>query len=125
MDRGKEGSLARGCRHHPESAEGGLGRDQCASGPRPARIRTFAGDVLWDFVDGVSHPELLEKHGGGSGQTKESDAMSRELKRLGFKFVGSTICYAFMQAVGMVNDHTVDCYRRHQVAVLSKVTGKG
>ena len=43
--------------------------------------------------------------------TKESDAMSKDLKKRGFKFVGSTICYAFMQAAGMVNDHTVDCFR--------------
>jgi len=44
-------------------------------------------------------------------QTRESDAMSQDLKKRGFKFVGSTICYAFMQAVGMVNDHVVDCFR--------------
>jgi DNA-3-methyladenine glycosylase I len=43
--------------------------------------------------------------------TAESDAMSKELKRRGFKFVGSTICYAHMQATGMVNDHTTDCFR--------------
>ena len=43
--------------------------------------------------------------------TAESDAMSRDLKRRGFRFVGTTICYAFMQAVGMVNDHLVDCFR--------------
>jgi DNA-3-methyladenine glycosylase I len=44
-------------------------------------------------------------------RTPESDAMSKDLKKRGFKFVGSTICYAFMQAVGMVNDHIVDCFR--------------
>jgi DNA-3-methyladenine glycosylase I len=44
-------------------------------------------------------------------RTPESDAMSKDLKKRGFKFVGSTICYAFMQAVGMVNDHVVDCFR--------------
>jgi len=43
--------------------------------------------------------------------TKESDAMSKDLKKRGFKFVGSTICYAFMQATGMVNDHTLNCFR--------------
>ena len=48
-------------------------------------------------------------------RTPESDAMSRDLKRRGFSFVGSTICYAFMQAVGMVNDHVVDCFRHAQV----------
>ena len=47
--------------------------------------------------------------------TPESDRMSRELRKRGFKFVGSTICYAFMQAVGMVNDHTVDCFRYHDI----------
>jgi DNA-3-methyladenine glycosylase I len=45
-------------------------------------------------------------------KSKESDAMSKDLQKRGFKFVGSTICYAFMQAVGMVDDHTVDCWKR-------------
>ncbi|MEX2217365.1 MAG: DNA-3-methyladenine glycosylase I [Phycisphaerales bacterium] len=49
-------------------------------------------------------------------RTPESDALSKELKRRGFTFVGSTICYAFMQAVGMVNDHTESCFRRKQIA---------
>src|SRR5437016_3671553 len=48
-------------------------------------------------------------------QTSESAAMSKDLKRRGFKFVGSTICYAFMQAVGMVNDHVVDCFRHGEL----------
>jgi DNA-3-methyladenine glycosylase I len=48
-------------------------------------------------------------------QTAESDAMSRDLKKRGFTFVGSTICYAFMQAVGMVNDHVVDCFRYKEI----------
>ena len=48
-------------------------------------------------------------------RTAESDALSRDLLRRGFKFVGSTICYAFMQAVGIVNDHTVDCFRYKRV----------
>ena len=66
---------------------------------------------IWRFVDGV--PKV-----GGWGamrevpaQTSESDAMSKDLKRRGFRFVGSTICYAFMQATGLVNDHVVDCFR--------------
>jgi len=46
---------------------------------------------------------------------KQSDAMSKELKKRGFKFVGSTICYAFMQAVGMVNDHNAACFRHKQI----------
>jgi DNA-3-methyladenine glycosylase I len=48
-------------------------------------------------------------------RTAESDALSRDLRSRGFKFVGSTICYAFMQAVGMVNDHTIDCFRYRSV----------
>ncbi len=53
-------------------------------------------------------------------RTAESDAMSHDLRLLGFKFVGSTICYAFMQAVGMVNDHTLDCYRHAEVRRLAR-----
>jgi DNA-3-methyladenine glycosylase I len=49
-------------------------------------------------------------------RTPESDAMSKDLKKRGFRFVGSTICYAFMQAVGMVNDHVVDCFRYRPLA---------
>ena len=49
-------------------------------------------------------------------KTPESDEMSQTLKKIGFKFVGSTICYAFMQAAGLVNDHTVDCFRYNEVA---------
>ena len=51
-------------------------------------------------------------------ETPESQAMSRELKRRGFKFVGPTICYAFMQAVGMVNDHLADCFRHAEIQTL-------
>ena len=51
--------------------------------------------------------------------TPESDAMSKDLKQRGFKFVGSTICYAFMQAVGMVNDHVVSCFRHRECAALA------
>ena len=71
---------------------------------------------LWDFVDGT--PKVNRRHTlkDVPPKTAESDAMSRELKRRGFRFVGSTICYSFMQAVGMVNDHTVDCFRYAQLA---------
>ncbi|MCP3953982.1 MAG: DNA-3-methyladenine glycosylase I, partial [Desulfobacterales bacterium] len=51
---------------------------------------------------------------------KESDAMSKELKKIGFKFTGTTICYAFMQAVGMVNDHIITCFRYEQLTKLKK-----
>lgn len=66
---------------------------------------------VWQFVDGVPIKNKFKSHSEIPATTRESDRMSKELKKRGFKFVGSTICYAFMQAVGMVNDHTVDCFR--------------
>jgi DNA-3-methyladenine glycosylase I len=66
---------------------------------------------LWRFVDGKPIINTWRDLKALPASTAASDAMSKELKRLGFKFVGSTICYAFMQAVGMVNDHTVSCFR--------------
>jgi DNA-3-methyladenine glycosylase I len=71
---------------------------------------------LWRFVDGaprVNRPRTLQDL---PATTAESDALSKDLRRRGFRFVGSTICYAFMQAVGMVNDHTMDCFRAREVA---------
>jgi len=70
---------------------------------------------LWRFVDG--RPRVNRRHSLSRipPTTRESNAMSRELKHLGFRFVGSTICYAFMQAVGMVNDHVVTCFRHPQL----------
>jgi DNA-3-methyladenine glycosylase I len=65
---------------------------------------------LWQFVDGRPIRNSWESHMQIPASTKESDAMSKDLRRRGFKFVGSTICYALMQAVGMVNDHTTDCF---------------
>jgi len=66
---------------------------------------------IWKFVDGVPQLNTWRSLAEIPANTPQSDAMSNELKKRGFKFVGSTICYAFMQATGMVNDHTVDCYR--------------
>jgi DNA-3-methyladenine glycosylase I len=66
---------------------------------------------IWRFVEGkprVNSPKSMKQV---PARTSESDAMSKDLKARGFNFVGSTICYAFMQAVGMVNDHTVSCFR--------------
>ena len=66
---------------------------------------------IWQFVGGkpkINHWKNLKEL---PPKTTESDAMSKELKKRGFSFVGSTICYAFMQAVGMVNDHVVTCFR--------------
>ena len=66
---------------------------------------------IWQFVGGqprVNSPRSMKQV---PARTPESDAMSKDLKKRGFKFVGSTICYAFMQGIGMVNDHVVDCFR--------------
>jgi len=67
---------------------------------------------IWQFVGG--HPRINRPaaHRGVPASTRESDAMSRDLKKRGFRFVGSTICYAFMQATGMVDDHVRTCFRR-------------
>ena len=66
---------------------------------------------LWGFVDGAPLDNRRSSLETLPARTAESDALSRDLLRRGFKFVGSTICYAFMQAVGLVNDHTTDCFR--------------
>lgn len=68
-------------------------------------------DYLWRFVGGRPVVNRWRRLGDIPAQTVESKAMSTDLKRAGFRFVGPTVCYAFMQAVGMVNDHTVDCFR--------------
>jgi DNA-3-methyladenine glycosylase I len=83
--------------------------------PEPGSLDRY----LWQFVGG----RPVQNHRGSMAEvparTPESDAMSRDLLANGFKFVGSTICYAFMQAVGMVNDHLVTCPRHPEVALLS------
>ena len=66
---------------------------------------------IWQFVDGKTIQNRWKSISDIPATTPESDAMSKDLKMRGFKFVGTTICYAFMQAVGMVNDHLVDCFR--------------
>jgi DNA-3-methyladenine glycosylase I len=70
---------------------------------------------LWQFVGGKPLINKRRTHKEIPCETAESDAMSKELRRRGFKFVGSTICYSMMQAVGMVNDHVVDCFRYPEV----------
>ena len=70
---------------------------------------------VWSFVGGTPRVNRRRALRHIPPRTKESDALSRDLLGRGFKFVGSTICYAFMQAVGMVNDHTTDCFRYEQV----------
>jgi DNA-3-methyladenine glycosylase I len=69
---------------------------------------------IWGLVGGRPRLNAWPTSRRVPARTRESDAMSRELKRRGFRFVGSTICYAFMQAVGMVNDHTADCFRHRR-----------
>jgi len=70
---------------------------------------------IWSFVDGKPIVNKFKALKELPAKTEISDKMSKDLKKRGFNFVGSTICYAFMQAVGMVNDHTVDCFRYNQV----------
>ena len=70
---------------------------------------------IWQFVDGKPVQNSWKSLREIPATTKESHAMSKDLKKRGFTFVGSTICYAFMQAVGMVNDHIVDCFRWQEV----------
>ena len=70
---------------------------------------------IWQFVDGKTKRNNRLRLADIPSSTGESDAMSKELKRRGFKFVGSTICYAHMQATGMVNDHTTDCFRHKEL----------
>ena len=74
---------------------------------------------IWQFVDGKPIQNSWKILQEIPATTNESDAMSKELKKRGFTFVGSTICYAFMQAVGMVNDHVVDCFRWQEVQELA------
>ena len=69
---------------------------------------------IWQFVDGKPRVNKRQSFRQIPARTKESDAMSKDLKRRGFNFVGSTICYAFMQATGLVNDHAVECFRYPQ-----------
>lgn len=76
---------------------------------------------LWSFAGGVPRHNAPASLADVPASTPESVAMSKALLVRGFKFVGPTICYAFMQAVGMVNDHTTDCFRQRQVAALSVV----
>jgi DNA-3-methyladenine glycosylase I len=72
-------------------------------------------DHLWSFVGGMPRQNRFRRLADVPASTPQSDAMSKDLRRRGFKFVGSTICYAFMQAAGMVNDHLTGCFRHAAV----------
>jgi DNA-3-methyladenine glycosylase I len=78
---------------------------------------------IWRFVGGVPITNKWKNQAQVPSNTTESDAMSKDLKKRGFKFIGTTICYAFMQAVGMVNDHTQDCFRHQDIQKLSADKG--
>ncbi len=79
---------------------------------------------LWQFVDGKTIVNKWKTSKHVPAETKESEAMSKALKKEGFRFVGPTIIYAFMQAVGMVNDHTIDCFRYEECLPHSKKRAK-
>lgn len=70
---------------------------------------------IWRFIGGAPKQNAWQAHAQIPAFSDESVNMSRDLQKRGFKFVGKTICYAYMQAVGMVNDHTVDCFRHSQL----------
>ena len=72
-------------------------------------------DYIWRFVDGQTIQNQRRSLSEIPARTEQSDGMSKDLKKRGFKFVGSTICYAFMQATGMVNDHEVSCFRHREL----------
>jgi DNA-3-methyladenine glycosylase I len=71
---------------------------------------------IWGFVEGRTVQNRRREAGDVPARTAQSDAMSKDLARRGFKFVGSTICYAFMQATGMVNDHATGCFRHAELS---------
>jgi DNA-3-methyladenine glycosylase I len=72
-------------------------------------------ELVWSFVGGSPTINRWRESGEVPAETAESKAMSKELKRRGFRFVGPTVCYAFMQATGLVNDHVTTCYRHREV----------
>lgn len=87
------------------------------------RIKDEFGSLdsfIWRYVDGVPKQNTWKSITEIPARTDLSDRMSKDLKRRGFNFVGSTICYAFMQAVGMVNDHVVTCFRHREVRKMAR-----
>ena len=107
-------------------ADAGIVRNRAKIEAAPALARIYLdlqgkggfARHIWSFVDGrpIKNQHAASKHVPAT--SKESDALSKDLKQRGFKFVGSTIAYAHMQAVGMVNDHLVTCFRHKHVARL-------
>ncbi len=72
-------------------------------------------DYIWGFVNNKPKIHTIKSLSDYAPTSRESDALSRDLKKRGFKFLGSTICYAHMQATGLVNDHSIDCFRRDDI----------
>lgn len=95
------------------------GKIEAAIGNAKAALELGGLDeLLWSFVDGRPLQNSWKTTAEIPAETPESKSMSKELKRRGFRFVGPTTCYAFMQAAGLVNDHTVDCFRYSEIARL-------
>ena len=80
-------------------------------------------DYLWRYVDGNQIVNEWKNLSDIPARTKLSDQLSKDLKKRGFNFVGPTICYAFMQSIGIVNDHTTDCFRYHEIIQLTLKRG--
>ena len=78
-------------------------------------------NYIWQFVGGKTLTNSWKSMQNIPARTSESDAMSKDLQKRGFKFVGSTICYAYMQAAGMVNDHLVDCFRYREITTSTQI----
>ncbi len=92
------------------------------------RVQDEAGgfaSYAWRFVNGHPRQNAWRNPREVPASTAESDALSKDLKRRGFNFVGTTICYAFMQAVGLVNDHLTGCYRWHELGGRAKGARRG
>lgn len=70
---------------------------------------------IWGFVGNRPKINLIKELGDYAATSPESDALSKDLKKRGFTFMGSTVCYAHMQATGLINDHSADCFRRHEI----------
>ena len=87
-------------------------------------FRTF-DKYIWQFVGGQTTQNAWRRHGECPAETDASRAMSRDLVKRGFRFVGPTICYAFMQATGMVNDHLRDCFRWREVRAMNGTRANG
>ena len=107
-------------------ADSGIVRNRLKIGAAIRNARGVLGIVeahgsldafLWRYVDGAPRQNAWGRLKDVPARTHTSDLMSRDLKRLGFAFVGSTICYSLMQAVGLVNDHTTDCFRHRELAL--------